>query len=207
MTVQGITDKARAILNETGEAPPLELLSEDTVRLNDYIRSVIPDAVFLISKLKECPPRYLNAGEIASGTVNADDGCTTAVLPADFIRLVAVRLEGWKREVQSVFPYGSEEYKKQHNAITRSGVNKPVCVFANSQNNDTIECFPSGDILYFRYVANLSEINDNELGKLGDELFESICYMCAYLVYSIFENPGTADRMKTIAIEMLPTDL
>jgi hypothetical protein len=56
-------------------------------------------------------------------------------------------------------------------------------------------------------VANLSEINDDELDKLGNELFESICYMCAYLVYSIFENPATADRMKTIAIEMLPTDL
>jgi hypothetical protein len=207
MTVQGITDKTRTILNETGEIPMFELLSEDTVRLDSYIGSVIPDAVLLVSKLKECPPRYLNVSEVTQGTVNAGDGCTVVALPSGFIRLVAIRLAGWKREVQYVLPYGSEEYKKQHNELTRSGVNKPVCVFAGSQNSDTIECFPSGDMLYFRYVENLSEINDNELGKLGEELFGSICYMCAYLVYSIFESPATADRMKTIAIEMLPTDL
>ena len=194
-------------MNETGADHPFELLGEDTVKLDDYIVSSIPDAVLVISRLKECPARYLYVKELSEWTQDAADGSTVLRLPPDFIRLVGVRLEGWKREVQTIRPYGDEEYRKQQNAVTRAGVNKPVCVFSGSPSGEAIACFPSGPPSYARYVARLAAVNDPELSRLGDALFPSICHMCASLVYTIFENPSTAGLMKTTAIEMLPTDL
>lgn len=207
MTIDSITTKVRGILNEIGEEFTLDLVSDDTVKLDDYIRSVIPDAVMLISRLKECPSRYLYVGNsVESVSTDKTDGCTIIKLPKDFLRVLAIRLDGWRREVQTIEPYGGETYKEQHYPITRAGTNKPVCVYANDAESDTIECFPGGDVLYFRYVRSLSEVTDDALGNLSGQLFQSICYMCAYLVYSIFESPTTADRMKQIAIEMIPAD-
>ena len=58
MTAQDITTKVRAIMNEAGAEETLTLLSEDTVKLDTYIESVIPDASNLI--LSVSPVRYIN---------------------------------------------------------------------------------------------------------------------------------------------------
>lgn len=48
MTEQEIISKVKAILNEIGEEETLSLLSEDTVKIEEYIKAVIPDAVSLV---------------------------------------------------------------------------------------------------------------------------------------------------------------
>ena len=132
MTKQGIIDKTRAIMNEIGEEENLSLLSEDTVKLAEYIESVIPDAINLIAQDENVSIALLNTGNMTSGGTSSE-GCTVIPLPQDFLRFVSLRLSGWKREVQRVSPFGSEDYKIQHNAVTRSGVNKPSCVFSHNK--------------------------------------------------------------------------
>lgn len=208
MTKQEIIDKARAVMNEIGKEGKLSLLSEDTVRLSEYIESVIPDAVNLIARSEEVSSASLNTGNITSGgaaSVDPSDGCAIIALPEDFLRFVALRLSGWKREVQSVAPYGDNEYKIQHNPVTRSGVNKPSCVFAYNAEGLCIECFPSGTLQYFRYVKKLTDMEDGSINKYGDDLLPAIGYACAYLVYNIFEMPDVADRMLKIAFQVVPT--
>lgn len=87
MTKQGIIDKTRAIMNEIGEEENLSLLSEDTVKLAEYIESVIPDAINLIAQDENVSIALLNTGNMTSGGTSSE-GCTVIPLPQDFLRFV-----------------------------------------------------------------------------------------------------------------------
>ena len=204
MTKDGIISKVRTIMNETGAEESLSLLSEDTVKLSEYIEAVIPDAINILSAMEEVPVNLLPQNTITSATENSEDGCSVVQLPEDFIRFIAARFENWKREVQVIYPYGGEAYKQQHNSVTRSGVNKPSCVFANNANGKTVECFPIGNIEYFSYVKSLDSDISSDLNDVSDTLYNAICYMCAYLVYNIFEMPATGKQMYDIALQNIP---
>lgn len=202
MNKDGIISKVRTIMNETGAEEGFTLISEDTVKLSEYIESVIPDAINIIMGLKDVDPIFLNP--TSGGTTSSTSGnCTVVKLPDDFLRFVSLKCSGWKREVQTIFPYGGEEYKIQHNSVTTSGVNKPSCVYAYSGNGASIECFPSGTLEYFYYIKKMSD-SDTDLTGISDRLFGSICYMCAYLVYNIFEMANTGQQMYNIALQNIP---
>lgn len=204
MTRQEVIDKVRTIMNETGQEEQLSLLSEDTVKLDEYISSVIPDAVNILSANENVDPFLLPCGSSSSGSQSSDGTCTVVTLPSDFLRFVAARCSGWKREVQRVFPYGGEEYKIQHNSVTTGGVNKPSCVFAHNGSSKCVECFPAGSLLYFNYVRKTSESTlDSSLSALDGALTGALCYLCAYLVYNIFEMPATGKQMYEIAMQQI----
>lgn len=204
MTKDGIISKVRTIMNETGAEEGLSLLSEDTVKLSEYIEAVIPDAINILSAMEEVPVGLLPKSVVLSANENVEDGCSIVQLPEDFIRFIAARCDNWKREVQVIYPYGGEAYKQQHNPVTRSGVNKPSCVFANNVNGRCVECFPMGDLTYFSYVRAVESVENDGLKDLGDSMYGAICYMCAYLVYNIFEMPATGKQMYDIALQNIP---
>ena len=54
-------------MNEIGEEENLSLLSEDTVKLAEYIESVIPDAINLIAQDENVSIALLNTGNMTSG--------------------------------------------------------------------------------------------------------------------------------------------
>lgn len=203
MTKQGIIDKTKAIMNEIGEAENLSLLSEDTVKLEEYIESAIPDAINIIANTDGVSTALLNVGNVISGGTSGD-GSLIVPLPIDYLRFVSLRLNGWKREVQTVSAFGSEDYKIQHNPVTRSGVNKPSCVFTYTGDGLCIECFPSGTLQYFNYIKSAADASDGTLSGYSDALMPAICYACAYLVYNYFEMPATAEQMLKIATQVLP---
>lgn len=205
MDKQGIISKVRTIMNETGAEESLSLLSEDTVKLSEYIEAVIPDAINMLAVMEEVPVELLSISASSNlSNKNEDDGCLVVQLPQDFLRFVALRLNNWKREVQEIFPYGGENYKVQHNPVTRSGVNKPSCVYSYNSSGKCIECFPLGELSYFKYVKQILSDTDLSISGISDKLFNSICYMCAYLVYNIFEMPTTGEQMYKIALQNIP---
>ena len=63
MTEQEIIKKVRVIMNEAGEEAKLSLLSEDTVNLDEYIKSSIPDAVNIV--IANSPVRCVNKKQSA----------------------------------------------------------------------------------------------------------------------------------------------
>ena len=204
MTLAEVKLKIRTILNETGSEDSFSLISVDTVKLDDYIKSVIPDAVRFVTS-QNIPDLYLPVESVSSATVNSEDGCSVVVVPSNFMRFLSCRFSGWKREVQEIGD--KEAYKANHNPITRAGVNKPECVYANTSSGKVIECFPSGTLSYFRYVKSVSiPTNDSETLAVSERILESICYAAAYLVYSIFENVTAAEAMKKISLELLPNE-
>lgn len=205
MKKQDIVEKVRVIMNEAGAEESLQLLSEDTVKLNVYIESVIADAINLLMVEDALNPRFFNLSNNIQGVISTVyDGASRVVLPADFLRFVSIRFSGWKRAVSTLHAFGSDQYKKQKNTYTRAGVNKPVSVVAFYQGNEVIENYPSGTLEDFTYVKKINDTTDSSLANINEGIFISICYMCASLVYSIFEMSQQSELMKKISIEQLP---
>lgn len=208
MTEQEIVNKVRAIMNETGEEAKLSLLSEDTVKLDEYIKSVIPDAVNIIitNSLVRCVNK--KSGE-ASVAVSRENGMGYIILPDDYVSLIAFKLSGWKRMVAILYPITSEEYKAQRNEFTRSGIRKPMCFLnCNEIGQRILEYYAIGTpnpatVETFVYEGKYNSDEGIDLSA-NDSLAIAVCYMCASLVCSIFENEKTAKEMQTISLNLIP---
>ena len=124
-------------------------------------------------------------------------------LPTDYSRLAALKLTTWKRPVFKTVNHESNDYKAQSNPLTASGVSKPCCATGFNSSGATMECYPSGTIEYFYYIKSINTA-DEAVQVIKDGLNDSLCYMCASLVYDIFENQQTAERMKATAISLIP---
>lgn len=201
MTLEDIKNKVRAIMNEVSSEEELHLLSEDTVKLDEYIQSCIPDAINMIVSV--APLQYLNPQKHEAVITTDSHGIGLIYLPDNFMRFVSIKLKSWNKSVSEVHPFGSDQYNIQHNPVTRAGANKPVCVFSYNKESAVIECFPGDKEIEFFYYVKQTESND-DLITPKDKLFGAICYMCASLVYNIFENPKTGEQMKSIALEQTP---
>ena len=191
-----IISKVRAIMNEIGDEDSLTLLSEDTVKLDEYIKSVIPDAVNII--IENCPNRCVNR---KSPTVSIANGSIS--LPSDFVRLVALQLTGWKRTVTKSYPIESEQYKTQTNEFTTAGVHSPVAISAY-KSGPILLCYPPESAVdFFIYESAYNSTDGLSLLSASDPVAISVCYMCASLVYMIFENSASSKNMRDQALDLL----
>ncbi len=208
MTEQEIVSKTRAIMNEIGEEESLSLLSEDTIKIEEYIKSVIPDAVGIVQM--NSPVRCVNKknGLPSDKTITPNaDGMCTIPLPDDYISLVAVKLSNWKRACIVSYGMDSEEYKRQCNPVTVAGTYKPVCIDGYDGEGKRILMLYSAkaqtDIETFVYEAKYTTSSGLDVDP-EEPIASAVCYMAASLVYSIFENQKTAEAMKLIAINLIP---
>lgn len=205
VTKDEIISKVKSIMNEIGEETNSSLLDEDTIKIDQYIESCIGDALAMIV-LKSAIP--VNPKKGTSSPVKNDDGTGYIVLPDDFLKLIAFRMEGWKRTVSEAFPLESEQAKQQSNECTRGGNNKPVCILSYSpEGKKTLEYYSVGTdsnhtVSVFVYEASYDPSSGINM-KSSDAVFYALCYMTAGLVYSIFENQATASEMQTISINYL----
>lgn len=206
MTEQEIISKVRNIMNEEGSESSLSMLSEDTLKIDDYIKNAIADAVNIVAL--NSPVRCVNMKDGASSTltsgVNGNGGVIT--LPADFVSLIALKLQNWKKIVCKALSVSSEEYKCETNEYTRGGANNPMVFESYSSAGKVLEYFTIGSgtsISVFKYEARYNATDGLNLDK-NDPLAIAVCYMIASLVYSRFENPNTAKQMQTISLNLIP---
>ena len=205
MTENQIIDKVRVILNEAGEENSLALLTEDTVKLGDYIRESIPDAVTLIQMNSPLWP--VNKKSVTTLAVSVSNGGGVADAPRDFVRLINVMVSDWKRQCCVSLSINSEAYKQQCNSYTRTGVNKPLCFYGHGRAGKQLYLYPfntDSEVSYLNYEASYSPSSGLDLDA-NDPVFLAVCYMTASLVYTIFENKASADAMAQIAIKYIPT--
>lgn len=210
MTEQEIIEKVKAILNEIGEEETLSLLSEDTVKIGEYIKAVIPDAVSLVQM--NSPVRCVNkksGASSASSIAPDDEGKCILPVPDDFVSLIAIKLSNWKRTCITAFDMNSEEYKCQSNPYTKAGCYKPVCIMGYDNSGNRVLMLYSAasksDVKLDMFVYEAKYVSGTDLDlSINEPISQSICYMIASLVYSIFENKETSQEMKTIAINLIP---
>jgi len=204
VTKDDIISKVKAIMNEIGEDNNESLLDEDIIKMDDYIESCIGDALSLVilNSTKPVNPKKCTTNATSNG-----DGTGYVVLPDDFVKLISFRMSDWKRSVSEAFPLDSEKAKEQANVYSRGTKNKPVCVLSYSPDGKKIIEYystsaTSPSVSVFVYEASYDGSSDINLGS-SEPTYYALCYMTASLVYSIFENPGTAKEMQTIAINYL----
>ena len=180
-----IISKVKAIMNEIGEEETnSSLLDEDTIKIDQYIESCIGDALAMIV-LKSAIP--VNPKKGTSNPVNNNDGTGYIVLPDDFLKLIAFKMEGWKRTVSEAFPLDSEKAKQQSNEYTRGGNNKPVCVLSYSpEGKKVLEYYSvtgsNHTVSVFVYEASYEPSSGINM-ESSDAVFYALCYMAAGLVY------------------------
>lgn len=206
ITKDEIVAKVKAIMNEIGEETNASLLDEDTIKIDQYIEECIGDALSLV--ILNSPNLVINPKKGSVSPTTNGDGTGYVVLPDDFVKLVAFKMNGWKRSVSIAYPLDSEQAKEQGNEFTRGTKSKPACVLSYSpEGKKTLEYYSLGDreshtISVFVYEAAYDPSSGINL-KSNDPAFYALCYMTASLVYSIFENPSTAKEMQTIAINYI----
>ena len=190
-------------MNEIGEDTNTSLLDEDTIKIDEYIQACIGDALLLV--IQNSPFESVNpqTAENLQATKNAD-GSGYVILPDDFVSLINFKMEGWKRSVSIAYPLSSEIYKHQTNEYTRGGINKPVCILSvNADGKKILEYYSvptdkEHKIEVFVYEGGYTPKEPINIEK-NSRLFAALCYMCASLVYSIFENANTSKEMQNIA--------
>lgn len=209
MTEDEIVIKVRSIMNDLGEDESLTLLSEDTVKLEEYIRRAIPDAVLLVQQNSSV--RSVNAvTSAATVTEDATTGFVKIDVPEDYVRMIAIKLASWDKAVSETYAYGSEQYRRQCNTVTRSGAANPIVIEGYKPDGKRVlEMYDpkktSKSTELFVYESSydsskgLSTLNGN------DPLAVAVCYMTASLVYRYFENTATAEELAKVSLSLIPS--
>ena len=197
-----IVNKVKSILNEHGEVDVLSI-GDDRVQLENYIAVAIPDAVVMLAS------KGYAVNKADFNGVNSEG----ISVPKDFISLIAVRLEGWKKTVTQLTEVGSVEYVMAMNEYTKPGVNTPVCY----KENDVIICLPykedsSLGVSLYNAKYNPYKKNEETGEMVVDESYElnaepkeatAVCYMAAALVLGMFEDDNGKQRLSDISTNML----
>lgn len=208
MTEDEIVSKVRSIMNDLGEDESLTLLSEDTVKLEEYIKSAIPDAVLLVQQNSSV--RSVNAKTYtATAAADATSGFVTVEVPDKYVRIIALKMLSWDKAVSETYAYGSEQYRRQSNEVTRSGAVNPIVIEGyNSSGKRRLEMYDptkKGEFDLFVYEAEYDPSEGLANLDANDPLAVAVCYMTASLVYRYFENTATAEELAKISLSLIPS--
>ena len=190
MSETEIIKKVRDILNEhvPDGAVSLDGITEDRVLLEDYIKSAIPDAVVMLAQKGYA----VNVHELE----DLEDGKYCAI-PADFISLIEVKLDTWRRAVNTVHSVGSPGYIMAQNEFTQPGPNTPICW----KEHDRLFFLPPGESFG---IGMYNAAYDTEEGINAEpKEATAVCYMTAALVLGMFGDDNGKQRLSDVATNML----
>lgn len=205
ITENSLKDKVFTLLNESDNTnTQISLITDDTLTLEKYIRSLLPDAVLFVQMNKS--KGVLNSKNISNCEIKiASDGKGIVILPDDYIRLVSMKLDIWKNECCGSFVVGSVMDNIQTNKYMRAGICTPVCIEGVSSSNERILIvYPVSDTLpvveTFVYEARYNESEGITGGS--ESLVKAVAYECAALLCNVFEKIETANMFHSLAIAL-----
>lgn len=179
---------------------------EEVKPIYSYIEETLPQAANEV--LLTAPLDKLESVRVESRTCireyekRVTGNVYTICLPADFLRLRALRLNSWTRRVEIAEHPMSPKAKEQDNQWTMGTFAKPVVVL----DENKLYCYSlkkgaEGTIKEFRYIPAFSE-----MGEYSDNIAELIALNCAKKIYEIFQNGEGVQAMSaeiTSAMEAL----
>ena len=133
--------------------------NDDDGYMDNIIKDKIPDAMRwcalyapdgLLHSDKESgnPPTPLDSAFLKTETISSTSGrtgCTTFKLPADFGRLVRIRLDDWRKAVRFTIEEDSDEYLMVDADTAKATNDRPVAALIRTQPNMLLECWPGGE--------------------------------------------------------------
>ena len=193
----------RLLLNEERNDPNITLISGNTRNIDSYIDALMPEAVMFVqmnSRIGGVNPKRV---DIADNEITAtENGSGYFKLPADFLRLLSLTMNGWERPCTKLYPQDSAVAMAQKSKYTRAGWSKPVCVEGIDDGSRVLYFYslPQNVVPSVKsFVYDAEYDADNGLFCDNRLLIEAVAYQCAALVYNVFEKRDSASTMLSFA--------
>ncbi len=205
ITTAELVKKVRFLVNEAEGDYDVSLITDDKRSLDYTIMELLPQAVALVQK--NSARGYVNVKALSSSDrqfVSSSDGCPSILLPDDFVRLVSVQLNSWKKPCFYISSSDSLDAVCALNGNLFAGLYRPICVEGvTEEGKRTVKPFPynSDDVLiHFVYEA---QYNINEgLVQCDEHLADAVAYACASLLYNVFEKHDASKSFMSFAMAL-----
>ena len=227
MTVEAIIQAVRFCIDEQAlnsaeftDASEYDFdgITTDNGLMNNIIRSKIGDAVRWVCLY--APAELLGGSDEKRGGETVDTGILvdvddvtpvgitdmdggTITLPADFIKLARVRVQGWHRAIINPIAEDSEEYLQLYDPNgAQATADRPQAAIIN-RHNRLLEVWPSGNASY-TYIADVGDNSYTE-GEgtetvthypLPPKVKTAFIYYLAFLLLSAYNDPRSKQMLE-----------
>ena len=202
MIAEGVlVDKVRTLLNEVRGEGGVSLITDDTLLIDKYIGELLPEAVLFVQMNRT---RGVVNGKNFAGCKVAlsSDGKGVIALPEDYVRLVSLKLNFWRKPCFAASDVGSFDENAQQNKYLQAGRFSPVCVEVPSDEGMQLDVYPVGEgsvpeVEYLIYEARYDA--DKGIATKNAFLVQAVAYQCAGLVCNVFEKYDAANAFFSLA--------
>lgn len=197
--VSELVGEVRVALDENRIENPYLSSVTDNMELDEIIRSKLIEATRTV--LENCPIWMLDGEKMPTAVAANTDGTGSISLPDDFLRLVALQMNGWDAPVFFVEPSGTQKALMQKNKWLRGNPKRPVLVFSkNISGARVIEYYSAEgnnaavELAIYVKIPNVVTSNDKEYLNFPEILKQPIISYCAALVSLV---RGNAEQAKS----------
>lgn len=196
-----LIEKVRTLLNEAHGESGLSLITDDSLMLDNYIKGLLPEAVLFVQMNRR--HGAVNGKNIADCKLAvANDEKGIIVLPEDYVRLISLKLDTWKKPCYAAAEAGSAVERAQTNRYTRAGISSPVCVEVPAADGAQLSLYPvngesAPSVEYLIYEARYD--GSKGLATNNGYLIEAVACQCAGLVCNVFGKYDAANAFMSLA--------
>lgn len=208
------------IMNELGwnDTQSDAFVGSDTTKVMGHIEYVFVDAWRKAVNL--LPKTYFSIKDFSEQKQVSEisKGTGYVVLPKDFYELCSFKMKGWQVSSETLIDSSDSLARVQANEHTRGNVVRPVCVLRNKAINvrvdDNIIPTPTDVLEYYSlpngrkqeieealYIPLEKPLSDET--KLNEKLITPLAYICASMVFEIFEKTDIAKTLEAQAISQI----
>ena len=201
--VSDLVKEVKVLLDRNQESAGLLAPSDsDTLSQAELIESKIVDAARII--LSDAPEDMVEGTSCTNAVTWTDSNgyyVGEMVLPADMLRILSVKVEGWNRPAE-IISESDDAYKYQNFKYgVRGNPERPIAAIVHTANGKSIELYTSKKndaTLKFIYVKVPSITTEQKI-SLRSVLKDSILYMAGYLTCISLGDTDTAIKFIEVA--------
>ena len=201
--VSDLVKEVKVLLDRNQESAGLLAPSDsDTLSQAELIESKIVDAARII--LSDAPDDMVEGTSCTNAVTWTDSNgyyVGETVLPADMLRILSVKADGWNRPAE-IISESDDAYKYQNCKYgVRGNPERPIAVIVHTANGKSIELYTSKKndaTLAFIYVQVPSITTEQKI-SLPSVLKDSILYMAGYLTCISLGDNDTASKFIEVA--------
>lgn len=183
-------------LEPEGEGVVYDLATEPNISdpFNLYINGLLDESA--TNLLQIAPKHILPVTKSTETATQIGTGKTGYVkCDSDYLRLYALKMTEWEREVNDPITVEDELYKIQGNEYVRGGVAKPVVVITKKYITDAVykvleyySVASAHTVDYFLYIAETAAEN------LDDSLYPALTWICAAKILQNIKQPELSNK-------------
>lgn len=208
------------IMNELGwdDTESNAFVGSDTTKVAGHIERIFVDAWRKAVNL--LPKTYFTIKNFSGQKIVPDIplGTGYVILPNDFYALYSFKMMGWQVSADTLIDSSDPIARIQANEYTRGNICRPVCVKNTKAIKERVDdkfIYPQKDVLEYYsvligseqeieealYIPLISPLKDNP--EINEKLFIPLAYICASMVFSIFEKTDISIQLEKTAIEII----